>query len=409
MMWSGRLSLERTGARTDHMRYVGGRVGGATALVVTVLASAFVYRNAGSLAPVRDRIGHLDHRMACVGLMCSAVAIVNRGLLNQSAHRAVGLDAGLGAMTQTSAVGFAAQKIVKPSGAAGLAVFVRHGRDRGHDAGTVTAACMLTAAASFSALGILLGCVVAVLAVTDQLSGWWIAAAAGFGATALAVVAVSALFLRSQGMATRVWSIGVSTVRRLRRRTGDGPVSPLPDDLFRGVAQARQRRRTLARVVLHAVVSKGLGALMLAAAVAASGLPVAVTDALIIYATALTASIVTIVPGGIGVVESSTAAMLIASGASAGGAALAVALFRVLDLWLPLALGALLARRGIRLASRGERALETAPVPRLGGRPPMDDDVSGRWRRRRWDVGHRFAHRVRFAPLPAPCAATPGE
>ena len=63
-----------------------------------------------------------------------------------------------------------------------------------------------------------------------------------------------------------------------------------------------------------------------------------------VYATALAASMVTIVPGGVGTVEASTAALLITAGASAGSAAVAVALFRLFDLWLPLVTGAVLAR-----------------------------------------------------------------
>jgi uncharacterized membrane protein YbhN (UPF0104 family) len=106
-------------------------------------------------------------------------------------------------------------------------------------------------------------------------------------------------------------------------------------------------------LLFHAVLSKVLGALALTAAIAAVGLPVSAAGALIIYATALAASLLTIVPGGIGTVEASTTALLIGAGATAGGAALAVALFRLFDLWLPVLTGAAVARRDARRERRG--------------------------------------------------------
>jgi uncharacterized membrane protein YbhN (UPF0104 family) len=111
-------------------------------------------------------------------------------------------------------------------------------------------------------------------------------------------------------------------------------------------------------LLLHAVLSKLLGALALTAAVTAVGLPVDAAGALVIYATALAASMLTIVPGGIGTVEASTAALLIGAGATAGAAAVAVALFRLFDLWLPVITGAAVARRDVRR----ERRLSDAEI-----------------------------------------------
>ena len=108
--------------------------------------------------------------------------------------------------------------------------------------------------------------------------------------------------------------------------------------------------------MLHAVASKLLGALALAAAIMAVGLPITAAGALVIYATALAASLLTIIPGGIGTVEASTTALLIGAGATAGAAALAVALFRLFDLWLPVLTGAAVARRDARRERRAPEA-----------------------------------------------------
>jgi uncharacterized membrane protein YbhN (UPF0104 family) len=314
---------------------------------------AFVARNGDSARSLANGIGSVDVTVAVLGLVCSALAIGNRGLLNRAAHRAVGIETGVGAMTQTAAVGFAAQKLVKPAGAVSLAVFLRHGKRRGHSPGAVAAACLLTASASFVALGVLLAAALAVLALTGGLNGWWIAAAIAFGVYTVALGPLAVVLVRSRRAATWLWTCGQRIVARLPwRRAKDQPDAPFPTVLLDAVAVAKSRPDAVRDLLLHAVLSKLLGALALVAAVTAAGLPVDASGALVIYATALAASMLTIIPGGVGTVEASTAALLIGSGATAGAAALAVALFRLFDLWLPVITGAAVARRDVRRERR---------------------------------------------------------
>ena len=87
-----------------------------TMLGVVVLVAfliAFAAGNSESAAHLVTGAGSIDITLALVGLSCSVLAMGNRGLLNRAAHRAVGIDAGVGAMTHTAAVGFAAQKMIK--------------------------------------------------------------------------------------------------------------------------------------------------------------------------------------------------------------------------------------------------------------------------------------------------------
>src|SRR5262245_36951218 len=95
--------------------------------VVGAFAVAFAIANGGSVRSLVSGASSINVTVAVAGVACSALAIGNRGLLNRAAHRAVGNDAGVGAMTHTAAVGFAAQKMVKSAGAVGLVVFLRHG------------------------------------------------------------------------------------------------------------------------------------------------------------------------------------------------------------------------------------------------------------------------------------------
>jgi len=322
-----------------------------TVIVLVTLAAfttSFIAGSAPGLRRLADGARSIDITIVALGLLCSGLAMVNRGMLNRAAHRAVGLDAGVGEMTHTAAVGFAAQKMVKSAGAVGLAVFIRHGRRNGYEPGSVAAACVLTATASFVALGVLLVAAIGVLVVTDRFSGWWIAAAAGFAIYSALVGVFVAVIVRSRRIATRAWQWGQQTRRRLFGGRSSAPDAAFPVEMFDAFSVARCRPDGLRQLLMHAVASKILGALMLVVAVKAAGLPVGPPGALVIYATALAASMVTIVPGGFGVVEGSTAALLVAAGASGGAAALAVALFRLFDLWLPVLTGAAFARRALR-------------------------------------------------------------
>ncbi len=323
-------------------------------LMIAVAAGLLAVFASGYGEPVRfmiGRIGDLRPIPVVVGVAVSMLAMWNRGWMNQVAHEAVGVRCGATEMTRTAAVGFAAQKVVKSAGAAGLAVFVRHGRRRGHQPGAVVVACVLTAVAAFLALGGLLAIAIGVLAATDRLTGWWIAAAVGFSLYAVVVIVGAVVVIRSRSTVSWAWD----RVQRLRRR----PPTPMPTGWFDALDVGCRRPTGLVRLVGHAVLGKLLGATVLTAALAATGLDVGPSDALIVYATALAASMVAIVPGGVGVVEGSLVALLVADGADAGPAALAVALFRVLDLWLPVLAGFIAARGEL---SNREPEVEVTPV-----------------------------------------------
>lgn len=298
------------------------------------------------------------------GVSLSVVAMMNRGLLNRATHRAVGLDADRLPMARTAAVGFAANKIVKSGGAAGLAVFVRHGRHRGYSSSTVTASCLIAAVASFAALGVLLTSNIALLAVSGNLSGWWLAVGAGFATNSLVIAALGWMAMRRRARARLLWARGQALVSRVVRRSGDSVGSGL-DELYDGLLLARENGSWSKRALVHALLSKALGAGMLWAAALAAGIPISLSAAVAIYTAALAASLVSIVPGGVGVVEASIGAMFVSAGAPVALAAVAVALFRIFDLWLPVVAGAIIGRHDLRA-----RAVDPSPAP-VGASEPL--------------------------------------
>jgi len=124
------------------------------------------------------------------------------------------------------------------------------------------------------------------------------------------------------------------------------------------LAAAGHNPRWALRAAFHALSDKALGATMLLCAVTAVSHHLGPTDVIVIYAAALATSMVSLVPAGVGVVEASTGALLVATGAPLSIAALAVGLFRVFDIWIPVAAGALAAR-----APRTVKAADIPPAP----------------------------------------------
>lgn len=300
---------------------------------------------------VQDLIGNADSLrwpFVLLGVVLSLAGIANRGELNRLAHRASNMRSARVSMIRTSAVSFAANKIIRSGGVSGMAVFVRRGHRDGHQAGAVVGACLIAGVAVFLATGALLLGAIVVLALTGTVETEWLAATAAF---AISIVLVIALVTRGTqtSMVDRAWGWCQRAHRRLTRRKGAAPLDPsFPDHLRTALSVARQGPADLRRVMSHAMISKVLGIGMIAIAAGAAGIDLSFSDSVTIYAAAIVVAFIAVVPGGGGAVEVSTAALLINAGAGTATAALAIALFRIFDLWLPAAIGALLARSELR-------------------------------------------------------------
>ncbi len=311
------------------------------------------------LATIVSGVGQVSPLPAVIGIILSVAAILNRGLLSTWSHRGVGLDVDVMPMTRTATVGFAANKILRSGGASGLAVYVRDGKRRHLPPGRVVGACAVASVASFAALGLLMAGTVALLALSGRLAGWWVAAAIGFSVYSVLLATLIAAVVRSPMITRKIFILGWRLKARVTRGsplTAAGRAVTAADDLHRSIAAARRHPDETRRVLAHAVMSKVLGAAALFAAAAAAGISMSPVTAMILYSSALATSLVSVAPGGVGPVEASTAAMMVGVGASVPAAALAVGLFRVFDMWLPVAAGAYLGRHEIR---RGDPTVET--------------------------------------------------
>lgn len=314
-------------------------------------AAFFAANNAATFETALEGLHNASIAPIIVGVALSVTAIINRGFLNRAAHAAVGLETEPFPMARTAAVGFAANKVIRSAGASGLAVFVRHGNRHGHAGSRVAAACILAAAASFFSLGALVLANMIVLAGSDELSAWWLTAGAGFLVYSAVIVAAVFIAKRRRATALRFWVAGRNLIGRIRRRPIESESIGL-DELYDAMAAAGANGGWSTRVLVHAILSKMLGAAMLLAAASATGLPISVTGVMLIYTTALVAALFSVVPGGLGMVEATTAAMFVSSGAPLALAVVAVALFRIFDLWIPVVAGAVIGRHELRKVSQ---------------------------------------------------------
>lgn len=331
-------------------------------LAVLVGSVVFFSSNGSSLGELTPHLGNLGPIPVLVGVVLSGLGMLNRAGGARASHRCVGLEVPAWSMVRPTMVAFAADKVVRAFGFSGLTVMVRHGDQAGYPRALVFASTMVAKVTSFASLGVFLSASVLILWADNRLTRWWLAAAAGFATYAVFGVVVIGAIAQHRGAVERWWE-------RLERRTqlarsiaGPQPVDTIAD----GVRVARHHPARVALVLLHSLGSKLIGASMLLASVVAVGETANPGTVLVIYSTALLASVASVSPGGVGAVEVSMVAVLVGSGVEFGAAVVIVALFRLLDLWLPLAAGgtATLIRRRLRhVNTSGEPVVMSAVEP----------------------------------------------
>lgn len=301
--------------------------------------------------------------LVAVGI--SVAGVINRAGQFRAAHRLAGLDATLGSMTRVSAAGYALNKAVKTAGLGGVALFVRHGRQRGFPAGGVLAACLISSLSGHLALGVVVVVAVTSLLVAGSLTGSWLVAALAVllglvvGLPSLAVVG-----FRSRDLVHRWYPKPFAAAGRLAARLGrSGPAAPDAshvDRFYDALDVLRHRPISSIPVLAHAVGAKAVGAAVLVASLAAVGAEVSPLAAITIYALALVAATSSFLPGGFGAVEASMTVALANYGVPTTTALAGIFTFRLLDMWFPIVVG-LLAAPGLDRPSGEPAGLEVAP------------------------------------------------
>ncbi|MGH3777169.1 MAG: lysylphosphatidylglycerol synthase transmembrane domain-containing protein [Pseudonocardiaceae bacterium] len=334
----------------------------AGAVLVVAALAALVWVHRGELPTTGRALRDADRGWLVVGVAALVLLWVDWVLLHVFCRRLVGVGgfAEIIFLVPVTVAALALNLAVKSGGLAGLAVFVADGRRRGLSAARVSGAYVVAAAMTEVAFVVTLAAGIVVVWLDGRITRPEVVAVVIFVVMLTVHVAALLAAVRSRELLRRLWSLpdrAVDVV--LRRPTRQHDVTGA-DELYEAVGLLRRRPVAMLPAVGCAVAIDLLGVVMLWAALAAVGGGDRPVVALVAYAISTLFGIVGVSPGGLGFVEVGAVAVLAAFGTSVGVAAAAVVVFRVLQFWLPVVVGALvswwLRRRGADRARRVAQA-----------------------------------------------------
>ena len=320
--------------------------------LLVAFAAWFVIAHADGFLPAIGEVAGLGPAALPIGLAIVAIGVLNRGLQAHASFRLVELPAHFGAMLHLSATSYATNKVVKSAGTAGLVPYLAHADRAGECRARVSAAYLATKLAETVSLCCLIGLAVVAGAATGGLHG---AALWGTVASAAYALVVGTALVFIAGRRSLVEGIAVR-MRRVAFRFRDrfGRPHPEPGGACAGheLSSAMDRMRADPRAAVPllgtAFAGKLLGCAGLFMVLTGLGIHLGLATTLLVYTLTLMVALVGPLPGGIGIADASLGALLVANGVSGPSAAAAVVAFRLLDLWLPLLVGAAAGARQYR-------------------------------------------------------------
>jgi uncharacterized protein (TIRG00374 family) len=343
--------------------------------VLVLAAGWFLVSHADGFLPAITQVAGLGPTALPVGLALVALGVLNRALQAHASFRLVELPARFGTMLHLSATSYATNKVVKSAGTAGVVPFLAHADRAGQDRASVVAAYLSTKLAETVSLCCLIGAAVVAGAATGGLHGsaLWGAVASGIYAlivgTALVLIAgrrslVEAIARRARRLAFHF--------RNRFKRAHPQPGGPCAGhELSCAMDRLRADPRAAIPLLGTAFAGKLLGCAGLFMVLTGLGVHLGVATTLLVYTLTLMVALVGPIPGGVGIADASLGALLVANGVAGPTAAAAVVAFRLLDLWIPLMVGAAAGAgqyRRNRLATTDAVVLEPVlAVPALAG------------------------------------------
>jgi len=343
-----RTATEGAGARVPPSRSARRwRIAGLAALAT--FAVWFLLANRADIPSALRAVQHADPGWLAAAVAASAAYVVVLAILHAAAQRAARLRTSPLRLLPVTVAANAMNLVTKSAGMAGLPLFLGDARRRELPGGAVTAAYVLAMVLAEVAFAFALAAAIVVLVLGGQLTVAEAVAAVVFGVYLIGRVALFVLTFGDRERLQRLVAWPRRQWHRLRRRPDHAkrPTvrSQAADEIADAVALLRARPGAAIPAFAHALALEVIGVLMLAAVLRAVGAPASPTVALVGYAVSVLFAIVGVLPSGLGFVEVSLTAVLVAYGAPVATAAAAVALYRVCELWLPAMAGVLVARR----------------------------------------------------------------
>lgn len=333
--------------------------------IVCAATAALVIGKRDELFVAARAIRHAQPGWLLVGLMLSAAIVVNMAALEAASQRLFGVHRTLRRTIRLTARSHFLNLVTKSGGMAGVTVFNADSRRHALSVHRTTAGYIIAEVAFHIGFTVVLILSLPQLAHDHRLNA--------ANAIGLAVfVALTVIFLggvvaagRSRESIRRLHAIPGALrarVARLLHRPHDSPTVDhhAADDLHNAVVLARRHRRGLAPLVVHSLLYPLIGVCLLWVSMHSLRVDRGFHAALVGYCIATVFSIIGILPAGLGFTEVSLAATLASYGIPSGKAVAVVCVYRVFDLWIPLAAGASAVRARTMVIDAPQRMSELA-------------------------------------------------
>lgn len=318
-------------------------------IVVIVAAIVFVVANRAELPVAWRSLRRAEIGWLLIALIVSLLFVVNQGAIRWRGQRLLGIDRPFGRVLRLSTGGHFLNTVTKSGGMAGVAPFNADARANGMSVHRSTAGYLLAELANHLGFTVVLIAAVPVISNDDKLSAVDVVAMAVFALLTVAFLAGVIAAARSQDSIRRLHELP-NRLRNVVLRRMKRPLHPpitdhhAADDLHEAVTLARSNPKAMLPLAAQALVHQLIGIALLWVVLRSMGLGHGLNVVFVSYVIATLFSIVGFLPAGLGFVEVSMAATLVSYGLSTGQATAAVGVYRLFQLWLPLALGAAVLR-----------------------------------------------------------------
>jgi uncharacterized membrane protein YbhN (UPF0104 family) len=311
---------------------------------VAVGVLAFVVEERALLGAGRQLEG-ADRDWLGIAVLSMVALLANQAMFHAAAQRAGRLPTGpFGAVRPALAATFMNQ-VTKSGGMAGLTMLVADGDRRRLGRAPVVAAYALVAVLTDLAFAGALAAALLMSWVGGHLTGPEAVACAVFAVYLAARTTLIGVAATSRSRLRRMYALPARFLALVRRTPAGEPDTRSADELHDALSIIRREPLRSLPAAGHALAVEAFGVVELWAVIAAVGGGHSLVLALVAYAVSAMFAIVGVLPGGLGFVELSLGAVLVSYGLPTRTAVAAVVLYRVVELVIPVTVGAVAASR----------------------------------------------------------------
>ena len=325
-------------------------------LVLAIVVAVFLAVNRHDIPTTWRVLRNANAAWIAFGGLLSIVLMLQYVWARRAGLVAVGVHLPVVSLLRAAAVAHSLNIVAKSGGIAGLRAYRKEAERVGESTSRVTGGYLLVIVAGDVAFAMLLLVAMVVLVVDGRFSATDAVAASVFAVYFVLVVSALIAASRSRAAVRRIYGlpeqIRARMLRLLHRHHTPNQSHESADELFDAVQIVRSRP-----LAVLPAIGGGLGIEIVSVAIVwvalrSFGVHTGITVPLVGYAVSTMFSIVGVLPAGLGFAEASLGAVLVSYSVSGPVAAAVVITERAFEVWIPLALGALVAVMPVRSDER---------------------------------------------------------